>query len=45
VVVHEMSHVLKQDASEQLPQPSYTDPSVPLAVPVVEAVAAAARHQ
>jgi hypothetical protein len=44
VVVHHMSHVLKQDASEQLPQPSYTDPSFPLAAPVVDAITTAARR-
>jgi uncharacterized protein len=44
VVVHQMNHALKQEASEELPQRSYTDPMVPLAPAVVDAIAEAARR-
>lgn len=44
VVVHDMNHVLKEDASRQMPQRSYTDPAVPLAAPVIDAIADAPRH-
>jgi hypothetical protein len=44
VVVHGMNHVLKEDASKQVPQRSYTDPAVPLAAPVIDAIADAPRR-
>jgi hypothetical protein len=44
VVVHGMNHVLKEDASRQMPQRSYTDPAVPLAASVIEAIADAPRR-
>ena len=43
LVVAGMNHVLKMDASEQRPQRSYTDPAVPLAPEVVDAIAAVSR--
>jgi hypothetical protein len=39
-----MNHVLKEDPSEQTPQRSYVDPSMPLAAGVVDAIAAASRR-
>jgi alpha-beta hydrolase superfamily lysophospholipase len=42
VVVHGMNHVLKDDAGES--QRSYSDPNVPLAPTLVDAIAPTARH-
>jgi hypothetical protein len=38
-----MNHVLKMDATEQRPQRSYTDPAVPLAPEIVDAIVAVSR--
>jgi pimeloyl-ACP methyl ester carboxylesterase len=42
-ILPSMSHVLKDEASAALPQPSYSDPSRPLSPGLVDAVAAAVR--
>lgn len=40
-ILPSMNHVLKEEPSATLPQPSYTDPARPLAAGLVDAVAAA----
>lgn len=42
-IIPEMNHVLKREATAKLPQASYTDPKLPLAPKLVEAVAGAIR--
>ncbi|HMI82498.1 MAG TPA: alpha/beta fold hydrolase [Polyangiaceae bacterium] len=44
IVIRDMNHVLKTDRSQKSPQPSYTDPAVPLASAVIDAIADASRR-
>lgn len=44
VVVKHMSHVLKDEPSQEGPQQGYSDPSVPLATPVVDVIAQMSRR-
>lgn len=44
VIVKNMSHVLKDDPSQSSPQRSYTDPTMPLAAPVIDVIAEMAKR-